>query len=316
MANGAVSDFLLSCTSAFMLCPFRDNTSHPVLFLNRSARVVKMFPVGTLIAIPVYNEQRYVTHVLDKVRPYGLDVLVIDDGSTDRTPLLLARQPVDVIRHAANRGYGRSIRDAFRWANCYDYDWLITMDCDEQHQPESLPDFSRAMDRDDADIISGSRYLNTDRCGDPPPADRRAINAHVTGWINDHLDLAITDAFCGFKAYRVAALKKLALDDAGYAFPLQFWVQAAAHDLRICEIPIRLIYNDPQRSFGGQLDDPTQRLAHYRQVFETELSKFPERFGGRLGEDRRDVGASGESTGTETQSKTPQNAGRDRAVIS
>ena len=275
-----------------------------------------MFPVGTLIAIPVYNEQRYVTHVLDKVRPYGLDVLVIDDGSTDRTPLLLARQPVDVIRHAANRGYGRSIRDAFRWANCYDYDWLITMDCDEQHQPESLPDFSRAMDRDDADIISGSRYLNTDRCGDPPPADRRAINAHVTGWINDHLDLAITDAFCGFKAYRVAALKKLALDDAGYAFPLQFWVQAAAHDLRICEIPIRLIYNDPQRSFGGQLDDPTQRLAHYRQVFETELSKFPERFGGRLGEDRRDVGASGESTGTETQSKTPQNAGRDRAVIS
>jgi len=247
--------------------------------LNRPAGIVTILPVGRLIAIPVYNEQRYVAQVLDKVRPYGLDVLVIDDGSTDQTPLLLARQPVDVIRHAANRGYGRSIRDAFRWANCYDYEWLITMDCDEQHEPESLSDFNAAMDRDDADVISGSRYLEADPYGDQPPPDRRDINARVTGWINDRLGLAITDSFCGFKAYRVSALKKLALDESGYAFPLQFWVQTVANDLRVREIPIRLIYNDPNRSFGGRLDDAGQRLSHYRSVFERELARFPGRFG-------------------------------------
>ena len=237
-----------------------------------------MSAVGKLIAIPVYNEQRYVTHVLHKVRPCGLDVLVIDDGSTDQTPLLLARQPVDVIRHAANRGYGRSIRDAFRWANCYDYQWVITMDCDEQHQPESLPDFIAAMNRDDADVISGSRYIEADPHGDQPPPDRRDINARVTGWINDRLGLSITDSFCGFKAYRVSALKKLALDESGYAFPLQFWVQTVANDLRVREIPIRLIYNDPNRCFGGQLDDPQHRLAHYRNVFDREMHRYSERF--------------------------------------
>jgi glycosyltransferase involved in cell wall biosynthesis len=236
----------------------------------------------TLIAIPVYNEQKYVDDVLSKVRQYAKDILVIDDGSTDNTPMLLAKQPVEVIRHAVNRGYGRSMRDAFRWANCYGYDWLITMDCDEQHEPASLPDFYRAIAADDSDIISGSRYLNYERRGDMtdiPPEDRRAINATITQMVNERLCFGLTDAFCGYKAYRVKPISKLTLTETGYAFPLQFWVQAAANDLRVTELPVKLIYNDPNRSFGGPLDDAKQRLAHYRDVFETELAKFPQKFG-------------------------------------
>lgn len=232
----------------------------------------------TLVAIPVYNEQKYVTQVLEEVRRYADNILVIDDGSTDDTPTLLARQPVDVIRHARNLGYGRSIRDAFRWAGCYGYDWLITMDCDEQHEPASLPDFYRAIERDDADLLSGSRYSKDSPQDDQPPADRREINATVTQMLNERLGLNITDAFCGFKAYRVRTLDKFKLNVDGYAMPIQFWVQAAAHDLRIREVPIRLIYNDANRSFGGPLDDPTHRLAYYRKVFQEELAKFPGKF--------------------------------------
>lgn len=246
----------------------------------------------TLVAIPVYNEQKYVTDVLNEVRRYANDVLVIDDGSTDETPMLLARQPVDVIRHARNGGYGRSIRDAFRWATCYGYDWLITMDCDEQHEPRSLPDFHAAIERNDADVISGSRYLGKDRCGDPPPADRRAINMEITRQLNDCLGLELTDAFAGFKAYRVEALRKLSLSIDGYAMPIQFWVQAAANALRITELPIRLIYNDPNRSFGGPLDNAAQRLAYYRRVFTQELQKFPEKFPDPCGCGSHDAAAS------------------------
>lgn len=235
-------------------------------------------PAKTLLAIPVYNEEKYVTRVLDEVRRYAREILVIDDGSTDQTPLLLARQPVEVVRHAVNRGYGQCMKDAFHWAQCYGYDWLITMDCDEQHEPGSLPDFYRAIRNSAVDVVSGSRYLRLDDTDDLPPSDRRAINATVTAMINARLGLHLTDAFCGFKAYRVAAIKQLKLDERGYAFPLQFWVQAAAHGLRITEISIRLIYNDPTRSFGGRLDDANQRLAHYRAVFEAELAKFPGRF--------------------------------------
>ena len=239
-----------------------------------------------LVAIPVYNEEKYVTRVLERVRRHAKDVLVIDDGSTDETPMLLAKQPVEVIRHADNRGYGRSLRDAFRWASCYRYEWIITMDCDEQHEPAALPDFVAAATADTHDIISGSRYMPQSSAVDSPPADRREINATITAEINDRLGLNLTDAFCGFKAYRVSALEKLRLTENGYAFPMQFWVQAAAMGLRICEIPIKLIYNDLNRSFGGPLNDPATRLAVYRDVLHKELDRCAPMLSSREGRSR------------------------------
>ena len=234
----------------------------------------------TLIAIPVYNEQRYVQKVLElvlEVAPPPRSVLVIDDGSTDATPTLLARFPVEVIRHSRNRGYGRSMQDAFRWASCDRFDWVITMDCDEQHEPAAIPEFVAAMEQDDADVISGSRYMAPAASGDQPPPDRRAINATITAELNQRLGLQLTDSFCGFKAYRMAALCGLRLDVDGYAFPMQFWVQAVAAGLRIREIPVKLIYNDPRRSFGGPLDDPGVRIAHYRCVLHRELRRCADR---------------------------------------
>lgn len=231
----------------------------------------------TLVAIPVYNEQRYVQQVLERVLQHAPDVLVLDDGSTDATPLLLSQFPVEVIRHARNRGYGRSLMDAFRWAAVDGFEWVITMDCDEQHEPASIPDFIDAIAKNDADVISGSRYLAPSPDDDRPPAERRRINADITTELNRRLDLSLTDAFCGFKAYRVDALRNLKLDVDGYAFPLQFWVQAAAAKLRIREIPVKLIYKDLNRSFGGPLDNQQIRLAHYRTVLYRELERCADR---------------------------------------
>ncbi|TVQ59355.1 MAG: glycosyltransferase family 2 protein [Phycisphaerales bacterium] len=232
-----------------------------------------------LIAIPVYNEERHLQRVLTRVLEHAKHVLVIDDGSTDSTPCRLPDFPVEVIRHAENRGYGRSMLDAFRWAAVDGYDWVITMDCDEQHEPASIPDFERAIEEDAHDVISGSRYLvGADGSAESvPPPDRRAINAELTAEINQRLGLDLTDAFCGFKAYRVEPLAALSLDERGYAFPMQFWVQAVANGLRIRELPVRLIYNDPNRTFGGPLDDPAVRIAHYRRVFHCELERCADR---------------------------------------
>jgi len=226
-----------------------------------------------LVGIPVYCEQRYVTNVLREVRRYHRDILVVDDGSTDATPMLLAQQPVEVIRHAENRGYGRSMQAMLRWAHFDGFDWLITMDCDEQHEPASIPDFMQAICRGESDVISGSRYLVSTSSDDAPPGDRRLINRTITDELNARLGLGITDAFCGFKAYRIEACRRLSLDVDGYEFPMQFWVQAVAHGLRIEEIPVRLIYHDPTRSFGGPLDNPTSRLAHYRGTLHRELAR-------------------------------------------
>lgn len=224
-----------------------------------------------LVAIPVYNEERYVRRVLEQVLEHASDVLVIDDGSSDATPCLLPQFPVGVIRHAENRGYGRAMQHAFRWAAMDDFDWVITMDCDEQHEPAAIPRFVDAAAANTHDVISGSRYLPASGNADVPPPDRRKINHELTVEINQRLGLGITDAFCGFKAYRTEALARLALSEDGYAFPMQFWVQAVAHGLRVREIPVRLIYNDPSRTFGGPLDDAHNRLAHYRDTLHREL---------------------------------------------
>ena len=177
---------------------------------------------------------------------------------------MLAEHKVEVIRHAENRGYGRSMQDMIRWADFDDYDWLITMDCDEQHEPAAIPDFVKAIGDDDADVISGSRYLEASSMVDTLPEDRRRINSTITNQLNETLNLKLTDAFCGFKAYRVAACSKLQLDVDGYEFPMQFWVQAVANG-SIRELPVSLIYNDPGRSFGGPSTSPATGLPRTRR---------------------------------------------------
>jgi dolichol-phosphate mannosyltransferase len=230
-----------------------------------------------LIAIPVFNEERSVDRVLTEVARHAAcfegDILVIDDGSTDATPSMLARHPVEVIRHGKNRGYGRAMQDMLEWAEFRRYDWVISMDCDEQHEPASLPDFAHAAAQCDADIVSGSRYIDESLPGDPAPEDRRRINALLTTELNDRLSLGITDAFCGYKAYRAAACASLALDINGYDFPMQFWVQARAAGLRVRELPVRRIYVDMTRTFGGGLDEPNRRLATYRAAMHREIRR-------------------------------------------
>ena len=145
-----------------------------------------------LITIPVFNERRYVEQVLGKVRQFHDQILFIDDGSTDGTAEILEEivrrkenaGHVHLLRHPINRGYGKSIIDAFDYAHCHQFDWVITMDCDEQHEPEMIPLFISEIRTDRWDIISGSRYLAKHSGDDLPPGDRRAINAAITSLMN------------------------------------------------------------------------------------------------------------------------------------
>lgn len=239
-----------------------------------------------LLAIPVYNEERYLVRVIREARRFSRHILVVDDGSTDRTPeLLLCEAPIQVVTHSRNLGYGKSVADAFAFARQEGYPWLITMDCDEQHEPSNIPKFVEAMGLNDADIISGTRYPNgfdRPRRDGPVPPDRRRINRQITAMLNRTLGLGLTDAFCGFKAYRVSALSSINITVPGYAMPMQFWVQVVRAGLRIRELPVPLIYNDPTRHFGGKLDDPAARLRHYLEVFERELDGVALGTGGTL----------------------------------
>lgn len=232
-----------------------------------------------LAALPVYNEVKYVDQILDQVVQYAQHVLVVDDGSTDGTSDVLARRDdVHVIHHRSNQGYGAALMTAFDYTIDQGFAGLVTLDCDGQHQPQRIPEFVAAAR--DCDIVSGSRYLKVFDNDDAPPEERLFINRRITGELNRRLGLELTDAFCGFKAYRTAALQRLSISNKGYAMPLQLWVQAAAAKLRVKEIAVPLIYLDLERSFGGALDHSETRLRLYLDVIEAAIeSTNPSRTG-------------------------------------
>jgi glycosyltransferase involved in cell wall biosynthesis len=233
-------------------------------------------PPRVLTALPVYNEQDHLVAVLPEVRRFSQDVLVVDDGSTDRTPHLLAEMDgIWVLRHPRNQGYGAALRTAFEYTLEQGYDALVTIDCDGQHQPRLIPELAAALfppELPPVDIVSGSRYLAEFIGDDEAPEDRRRINRLITQQLNRCFGLGLTDAFCGFKAYRAEALRKFEITELGYAMPLQLWVQAVRHGMRIVEFPVPRIYLDEKRSFGGSLDDAERRLAYYREVLRREMA--------------------------------------------
>ena len=228
----------------------------------------------TLTAIPVYNEFSHVEKVLEQVRQFADNILVVNDGSTDGTAELLATiDSVNVVHHPENRGYGAALATSFQHAISGGYDVLVTMDCDGQHQPQLLNQIAEGIfaETDPFDIVSGSRYLQAFPENTSAPEERLRINRQITACLNEQLHLSITDAFCGFKAYRVSSLVDLQITVAGYAMPLQLWVQIADLDWRIAEFPVPLVYVDDTRSFGGPLDQAEERLSYYRDVLNREL---------------------------------------------
>jgi len=229
----------------------------------------------TLVAVPVFNEAGFIEDILRQVLRYARNVLVIDDGSTDGTSAMLRRHSaIKVVSHSQNQGYGRSLIDAFAFAAANGLDWLITIDADHQHEPSYIPRFYEEIRKDKADIISGSRYLVEARASAiSPPAERAAINKEITQMLNSSLNLCLTDAFCGFKAYRVKAIAQIHLTEDGYGLPLQLWVRAAAAGLKICEIPVPMIYHDPHRNFAGRLENPVFRLNYYLATLERALEQ-------------------------------------------
>ena len=130
----------------------------------------------------------------------------------------------------------------------------------------------RIYEDDSIDLVSGSRYLQPADGQSLPPEDRRAINMQITRWLNQHLGLRLTDAFCGFKAYRVPSLQQLRITEPGYAMPLELWVQAVAAGWRIVEHPVPLVYLEEERSFGGALDDSRKRLEYYQRVLDSAVA--------------------------------------------
>jgi dolichol-phosphate mannosyltransferase len=230
-----------------------------------------------LVFIPVYNEEDTIGEIVGQIRqlPYHIDILVIDDGSSDGTRRMLDQLgAIHALFHDQNLGYGQTLIDGFHWACQQGYDHVITIDSDKQHQPGEISLFIEKAKEGTWDIISGSRYLKAS--GEDyleAPTDRVKVNQRITQKINQLTGYQLTDTFCGFKMYRVEALQKLYLTEKGYGMPLQLWIQAWKNSLTVTEVPVELIYFDHRVSRALPYHT-FRRYRYYLQIIEKEIKKY------------------------------------------
>lgn len=215
------------------------------------------------IAIPVHNEAPTLESVLRGCSTWGYPLLVVNDGSTDASPEI-AQRYAHVLHHPRPLGYGHALRTAFQFAYTHHIDVLITLDADGQHPPQWIPKFLHTLQKTNAWVVSGSRYHPQSPSLHTPPPDRRRINRWITYYLRRFWDLPITDAFCGYKAYTLQALSILKdIQENGYAMPLEAWIRLACAHAPIVEIPVPLLYPNPERQFPQNIQTMWDRWRYY-----------------------------------------------------
>ena len=196
-----------------------------------------------MAAIPAYNEEHAIGSVITLTKPYVDVVVVIDDGSKDRTSKIAERLGARVIRHRTNEGKGRAIKDAFKIAQKNKMDALILMDADGQHDPESIPQLLEPIERGLADIVVGSRFLDGNGTKEMP-AHRQVGNKVLSYATAAGSGKMVKDSQCGYRAFNKKAFSDLGLITNGFAIESEMLIEAGKHKLNIKEVPIECKYKD------------------------------------------------------------------------
>lgn len=201
----------------------------------------------SVVIIPAFNEEIAIASIVKRSLKYVDDVLVIDDGSTDNTSRIAQDAGARVIKHYNNLGKGVSLKDAF--GEVLNYDIVVTIDGDGQHNPDEIPKLINPIREQKADLVNGSRYL--DGFDDETPAYRRVgqrvldIATNITSGTN------VTDSQSGFRAFNGKTIKVYRFRDTGFGIESEMLADAAQHNLKIVEVPITVRYDVENSSTKG-----------------------------------------------------------------
>ncbi|NYB50995.1 MAG: glycosyltransferase family 2 protein [Methanobacteriaceae archaeon] len=190
--------------------------------------------------IPAYNEEKTIQKVVDGVKKYS-HVLVVDDGSEDKTATLAKKGNARVIKHEKNRGKGAAIKTGLRYAIRNDYDMIVIIDGDGQHDPRCIPRLVEGMVG--KDVIIGSRFMDI-----PPknmPWQRRLSNGITTRLIRFVTGYHITDSQCGFRVIsKKAAAFFVDINYNDYVYESEVLCKASENNLAVGEKPIECTYGN------------------------------------------------------------------------
>ncbi|MBC8250930.1 MAG: glycosyltransferase family 2 protein [Candidatus Nitrosopelagicus sp.] len=193
------------------------------------------------IGIPAYNEEKNIAGIIAKVGKYTDSIIVCDDGSSDMTREISEKLGAVVVTHSKNKGYGAAINSLFLKAKELESDIFVTFDADGQHRIQDIPIVTDAIINDKADVVIGSRFLDT-KSEDMPNYRKVGIKI-ITKVTNLSIKEKLTDSQSGFRAYSKNALEKITPTDEGMGVSTEILIKASNLELKIAEVPIKVNYD-------------------------------------------------------------------------
>lgn len=192
----------------------------------------------TSVIIPAYNEERNLGRVIQNLRSslsgYDLQIIVVDDGSSDRTTEVAKSEGTFLIRHPVNRGKGAAFRSGIP---AIEKEFVVQIDADHQFQPSDIPKLLLELEQG-SDIVLGSRFKG----GRIETGSVNIVNRFGNWLMSTATSLAagtkVYDIMAGFKAFRTEALKKLNLQTDHFGYEAEIVVKAGKLGLKIAEVPI------------------------------------------------------------------------------
>ena len=207
-------------------------------------------PLRCAIVIPAYNHAGQVRTVVQKCLQFRLPVVVVDDGSTDSTPEVLASlSGITVIHHKKNQGKGASLLTGFEEALRL-ADWAITIDADGQHDAEDIPSLIQAVPGGQRPIVIGKRVGMQHR---NVPWTSRWGRRFANFWVWASCGRWLSDSQSGFRIYPLPETMHLRTKARRYQFEVEVLARAAWSGIPIMEVPVRALYGPPG-----------ERISHFR----------------------------------------------------
>ncbi len=194
-----------------------------------------------IAGIPAYNEEKFIGKVIEETKKYVSQVIVVNDGSTDKTATIAQKEGALVINHKNNKGKGIAVNKLFYKSRDIKADILVLLDADGQHQPKEIPSLIKPIINNKADIVIGSRFLNIKNF---IPSDRKIGLYILTLLTNFGSRIKVTDSQSGFRAFSKKAINNLYFKEKGLAVESEMQFLAKEKKLRMLEIPITTLYEE------------------------------------------------------------------------
>jgi len=218
-----------------------DNSNQSMIKNKEQIFTAIKAPQNLTVILPAYNEEVSIGSIVLLSRLYADNVIVVDDGSSDRTAEIARKAGAEVIVHEVNRGKGEALKTGFTAAANLGAYIIVTMDSDGQHNPADIPKLVDPIIRGEADIVSGSRYLNG--LGRNTPVYRRFGQKILDRFTNLNSGLKITDSQSGFYAFAASTRDAFRFTDKGMAIESEMLADAGKAGFRTREVEIGARYD-------------------------------------------------------------------------